>query len=75
MDSTNSHLLAKGDVVQIDPAQETFGGCYAQVDSVESWGVKGHVLGPQFNDQPGVMHVRLEWKTIGLVGRACWVRE
>jgi hypothetical protein len=60
-----------GDIVQIDPSLDVFGGCMLVVTEVREWGVQGYV---QSAGVPGQQYMRVNWaefKDTG--GVAHWV--
>jgi hypothetical protein len=62
-----------GDVLQIDPAVEMFGGCMLVVTEVKPWGVQGYV---QSAGVPGQQYVRKTWEEIEPTGgKAVWVAK
>lgn len=62
-----------GDIVQVNPEVDTFGGCMVVVTEVKSWGIQGYV---QSAGVPGQQYIRLNWKDIEPTGgRAVWVAE
>lgn len=59
-----------GDLVQVNPAIEVFGGCIVVVTELKSWGVQGYV---QSAGIPGQQYIRLKFKDIESTGgRAIW---
>ena len=59
-----------GDIVQVDPSKEVFGGCMVVVTEVKSWGIQGYV---QSAGVDGQQYIRLnfdDFETTG--GRAVW---
>lgn len=62
--------MNKGDIVQIDPKVETFGGCFLVVDKVFEWGVMGY---GQNAGQQGQWWLRVKYEDMDITfGRACW---
>lgn len=59
---------AVGQVWQIDPAVEMFGGCFLIVSEVKSWGVQGYVRVPGGGDA----FVRKAWDVLTYIGVAEW---
>ena len=65
--------VQKGDIVQINPSVETFGGCLAVVTEPKEWGFQGYV---QSAGVPGQQYIRLkhgDYEATG--GAAVWVAE
>ena len=63
--------MKEGEIVQVSPTVETFGGCMVVVTEVKSWGIQGYV---QSAGVPGQQYVRLktgDFEATG--GRAVWV--
>lgn len=61
--------VRRHDVVQIDPADDVFGGCFMLVTGVRSWGVVGEIRVPG----QGVAPYRCEYGKLAWVGAAEWV--
>lgn len=62
-----------GDIVQVNPEVDTFGGCMVVVTEVKSWGIQGYV---QSAGVPGQQYIRLNWKDIEPTGgKAVWMVE
>ena len=63
--------LEVGDVVQIDPKVEIFGGAFMTVTTPKKWGAQGavHGLGK------GQAYYRCEFKDMEKVGKAAWVLD
>lgn len=62
--------MTPGDIVQVEPSVEMFGGCMVTVTEVKSWGIQGYV---QSAGVPGQQYIRLrveQFKHTG--GRAVW---
>ena len=59
-----------GDVVQLDPQLDTFGGCFLVVTDVYKWGVMGYVTVP---GKDGVAYYRAEYGMLQYIGHAEWV--
>lgn len=71
---TPGTTLLKGDVVQISPEDDVFGGCFMLVEDPRSWGALGFVAVPVEGEQrPSRAYYRASWKQMELVGRATWV--
>lgn len=62
--------LQKGDVVQIDPTKELFGGCFMTVTEPKPWGAQGYIAVP---GKEGLVYFRCAWEHMEFVGKACWV--
>lgn len=70
MASTDS-LVAIGDIVQVNPDKEMFGGCMVVVTEPKDWGVMGYV---QSAGVPGQQYIRLKWEDIEPTrGKAVWI--
>ena len=66
------HLRAYdvGDLVQVNPSVEVFGGCIVVVTEPKSWGVQGYV---QSAGVPGQQYIRLKFADIEWTGgKAVW---
>ena len=62
-----------GDLVQVNPSVETFGGCIVVVTEPKEWGVMGYV---QSAGVPGQQYIRLKFEDIEPTGgKAVWVAE
>jgi hypothetical protein len=60
-----------GDIVQVNPEKEMFGGCMVVVTELKSWGIQGYV---QSAGVPGQQYIRLatqDFEETG--GKAVWV--
>lgn len=60
-----------GEIVQVNPEYETFGGCMVVVTEVKTWGIQGYV---QSAGVPGQQYIRLktdDFESTG--GKAVWV--
>ena len=62
---TKRDLLRKGDLVQINPAVDTFGGCFMVVHEVQDWGVMGY---GQNAGQKGQWYLRVKWDDLEITG-------
>ena len=63
-------MIEIGDIVQVDPGVETFGGCMVVVSEVKSWGIQGYV---QSAGVDGQQYIRLEFQNFELTGgKAIW---
>jgi len=59
------------DIVQVNPAVETFGGCMVVVTETKDWGIQGYV---QSAGVPGQQYIRLKHQDIMPTGgKAVWV--
>lgn len=64
-------MIEVNDIVQVDPAVETFGGCMVVVTEVKSWGIQGYV---QSAGVPGQQYIRLAFDKIDQTGgKAQWI--
>ena len=61
-----------GDVIQISPTVQDWGGVFAVVSEVKSWGVQCYVSIPF---QPGLAYYRVEFKDFVSIGKAAWLDE
>jgi hypothetical protein len=60
-----------GDIVQVNPNVEIFGGCMVVVTELKSWGIQGYV---QSAGAPGQQYIRLKTEHIEATGgKAVWV--
>jgi hypothetical protein len=60
-----------GDIVQVNPEVEVFGGCMVVVTELKSWGIQGYV---QSAGVPGQQYIRLKTEQIEATGgKAVWV--
>lgn len=60
-----------GDIVQVNPDFEVFGGCMVVVTEIKSWGIQGYV---QSAGVPGQQYIRLKTEQIEPTGgKAVWV--
>lgn len=60
-----------GDIMQINPAVDVFGGCMMVVTEVKKWGVQGYV---QSAGVDGQQYVRKKWEDIEHTGgKAAWI--
>ena len=63
-------MIEIGDIVQVDPGVETFGGCMVVVTEVKPWGIQGYV---QSAGVEGQQYIRLEFQNFELTGgKAIW---
>jgi hypothetical protein len=62
-----------GDLVQVNPSVEVFGGCIVVVTESKPWGVQGYV---QSAGVPGQQYIRLKFADIEWTGgKAVWSVE
>ena len=67
----SKEAIRAGDIVQVAPEKEVFGGCMVVVTEVRSWGVQGYV---QNAGQDGLAYIRLKFDDFELTGgKAQWV--
>ena len=60
-----------GDIVQVNPSVEMFGGCMVVVTEPKSWGIQGYV---QSAGVPGQQYIRLKTEDFEKTGgQAVWV--
>jgi hypothetical protein len=60
-----------GDIVQVNPEVDVFGGCMVVVTELKPWGIQGYV---QSAGVPGQQYIRLKTQQIEATGgRAIWV--
>ncbi len=55
------------EIVQIVPSHR-WGGCFAVVSEVKTWGVQAYVAVPNSNEAPGQAYIRLTWDEFERVG-------
>lgn len=63
--------MKTGEIVQVNPSHEVFGGCMVVVTEVKSWGVQGYV---QSAGVAGQQYIRLkhdDYESTG--GMAIWM--
>lgn len=66
-------MIEIGDIVQVDPSYDVFGGCMVIVTEVKSWGIQGYV---QSAGVDGQQYIRLQWDNFEKTGgKAIWVTE
>jgi hypothetical protein len=66
-------MIEVGDIVQVNPEKEVFGGCMVVVTETKSWGVQGYV---QSAGVPGQQYIRLnsdDFESTG--GKTIWIAE
>jgi len=60
-----------GEIVQVDPNVETFGGCLVVVTEPKEWGIQGYVQNAGSNGQA---YIRLKFKDIEPTGgMVAWI--
>lgn len=62
---TKRDVLRTGDLVQINPALEGFGGCFMVVHEVKDFGVMGW---GQNAGQSGQWYLRVKWDDLEITG-------
>lgn len=63
-------MIEIGDIVQVDPSKEMFGGCMVVVTEVKTWGVQGYV---QSAGVDGKQYIRLNFEEVYITGgKAVW---
>ena len=63
-------MIEIGDIVQVDPSKEMFGGCMVVVTEVKTWGVQGYV---QSAGVDGKQYSRLNFEEVYITGgKAVW---
>jgi hypothetical protein len=63
-------MIEVGDIVQVDPSKEVFGGCLVVVSEVKNWGIQGYV---QSAGVEGQAYVRLDFDSFETTGgKAVW---
>lgn len=65
--------MKEGEIVQVSPTVETFGGCMVVVTEVKDWGIQGYV---QSAGVPGQQYISLktgDFEATG--GKAVWVAQ
>jgi len=64
-------VIREGDIVQVNPEREMFGGCMVVVTEVKPWGIQGYV---QNAGQDGQAYIRLKHEDFEHTGgQAVWV--
>lgn len=64
-------VIREGDIVQVNPEREMFGGCMVVVTEVKPWGIQGYV---QNAGQDGQAYIRLKHEDFEHTGgKAVWV--
>ncbi len=67
----NNQAIKQGDIVQVNPEKEMFGGCMVVVTEIKAWGVQGYV---QSAGVPGQQYIRLKAQDFEPTGgKAVWV--
>ena len=62
-----------GEIVQVNPSVETFGGCLVVVTEVKSWGIQGYVQSAGVNGQQYVRLKKSDFAVTG--GNVEWIRS
>ena len=63
-------MIEIGDIVQVDPSKEVFGGTMVVVTEVKSWGIQGYV---QSAGVEGQQYIRLNFDDFEITGgKAIW---
>jgi hypothetical protein len=63
-------MIEVGDIVQVDPSKEVFGGCLVVVWGIKPWGVQGYV---QSAGVEGQQYIRLATEDFAETGgKAVW---
>jgi len=63
-------MIEIGDIVQVDPSKEVFGGCMVVVTEVKSWGIQGYVQSAGVEGQQYIRLIFDDFETTG--GKAIW---
>jgi len=64
-------IVEIGDIVQVNPDKEMFGGCMVVVTERKEWGIQGYV---QSAGVSGQQYIRLKWEDIEPTrGKAVWI--
>ena len=64
-------MIEVGDIVQVDPSKDVFGGTMVVVTEVKSWGIQGYV---QNAGVEGQAYIRLPFEDFEKTGgKAVWV--
>lgn len=62
-----------GDIVQINPEKDVFGGCMVVVTEIKSWGVQGYVQSAGVDGQQYIRVKTEDFEPTG--GSAIWMVE
>lgn len=62
-----------GDIVQINPEKDVFGGCMVVVTEVKSWGIQGYVQSAGVDGQQYIRVKTEDFESTG--GSAIWMVE
>lgn len=61
----------EGDIVQVDPKKEMWGGCMVTVTELKTWGIQGYV---QSAGVPGQQYIRVRFEDFRPTGgKAVWI--
>jgi hypothetical protein len=63
--------LKAGDIVQVIPDKEIFGGCMVVVTELKSWGIQGYVQSAAIKGQHYIRLANDDFEFTG--GKAIWV--
>lgn len=70
---TQDDSISVGDIVQVHPNYEVFGGCMVTVTELKAFGIQGYV---QSAGVPGQQYIRLKFADIEPTGgKAVWIVE
>jgi hypothetical protein len=64
-------MIEIGDIVQVNPEKEMFGGCMVVVTEVKSWGIQGYVQSAGVDGQQYIRLIHEDFEPTG--GKAIWV--
>jgi hypothetical protein len=64
-------MIKVGDIVQVNPGVETFGGCMVVVTELKDWGVQGYVQNAGVSGQAYIRLKTNEFEPTS--GKAVWV--
>jgi hypothetical protein len=60
-----------GDIVQVNPEKETFGGCMVVVTEIKAWGIQGYVQNAGVNGQAYIRLKTEDFEHTG--GKTVWI--
>jgi hypothetical protein len=60
-----------GDIVQVNPEKETFGGCMVVVTEIKAWGIQGYVQNAGANGQAYIRLKTEDFEHTG--GKTVWI--
>ena len=63
-------MIEIGDIVQVDPEKEMFGGCMVVVTEVKNWGIQGYVQSAGVDGQQYIRLSHDDFEPTG--GKAVW---